>query len=55
MFFVGFNLYQRIFFNKTAGTVHVHPLTLNIYTLAPICFKPFAFSKLMLHVITKNH
>ena len=46
MFFVGFNLCQRIFFNKVAGTVHVHPLKLNIYTLAQISFKPFGFSKL---------
>ena len=46
LFFVGFNLCQRIFFNKVAGTVHVHPLKLSIYTLASISFKPFAFSKL---------
>ena len=46
MFFVGFNLCQRIFFNKVAGTVHVHPLKLNIYALALISFKPCAFSKL---------
>ena len=46
MFFVGFNLCQRIFFNKAAGAVHGHPLKLNIYALAPISFKPFAFSKL---------
>ena len=46
MFFVGFNLCQRIFFNKVSGMVHVHPLTLNIYTLAPIFLKPFVFSKL---------
>ena len=37
MFFVGVNLCQKIFFNKVAGTVHVYPLKLNIYTLAPIC------------------
>ena len=46
MFFVGFNLCQRIFFNKVSGTVHVHPLKLNIYILAPISFKLFTFSKL---------
>ena len=46
MLSVDFNLGQRIFFSKVAGTVHVHPLTLNVYTLAPITFKPFAFSKL---------
>ena len=46
MFFVGFNLCQRIFLNKVAGTLHVHPLKLNIYTLALIPFKPFGFSKL---------
>ena len=35
-------------FNKVAGTVQVqvHPLKLNIYTLTPISFKPFALSKL---------
>ena len=37
---------QRNFFNKVAGTAHVHPLKLNIYTLAQISFKPFAFAKL---------
>ena len=46
MFFIGFNLCQRTFFNKVAGTVHVHPLKLNIYTLAPISCKPFVSSKL---------
>ena len=46
MSFIGFNLCQRIFFIKVGGTVHVHPLKLNIYTLAPISFKPIAFSKL---------
>ena len=46
MFLVGFNLCQRISFKKLAGTVHVHPLKLNIYTLTPISFKLFAFSKL---------
>ena len=47
MFFVGFNVCQRIFFNKVAGTIHAHPLKLKIYKLAPISFKsPFAFSKL---------
>ena len=46
MFFVGLNLSQRIFFNKVEGAVYAHPLKLNIYTLAPISFKPFAFSKL---------
>ena len=46
MFFVGFNLCQRTFFNEVAGTVHVHPLKLNIYTLAPISCELFAFSKL---------
>ena len=46
MIFVGFNLCQRIFFNKVVGTVHVHPLKLNIYTFVLIPFKPFAFSKL---------
>ena len=55
MFFVGFNLCQRIFFNKVAGTVHAHPLKINIYTLALISFKPFAFSKFnALPVIIKN-
>ena len=43
MFFVGCNLCQRIFFSNVAGTVHVHLLKLNIYILAPISFKPFAF------------
>ena len=46
MFFVGFNLCQRTFFNEVAGTVHVHPLKLNIYTLAPISCELLAFSKL---------
>ena len=46
MFFLGFNLSQRIFFNKVEGTAYAHPLKLNIYTLAPISFKPFAYSKL---------
>ena len=54
MFFVGFNLCQRIFFNKIAGTVHVHPLKLNIYTPAPISFKSFAFSKLNVTDIYKK-
>ena len=40
MIFVGFNLCQRIFFNKVVGTVHVHPLKLNIYTFVLISFKP---------------
>ena len=35
-----------MFLNKVAGTVHVHPLKINIYTLALISFKPFAFAKL---------
>ena len=46
MFFVGFTLCQRIFFNKVARTVLVYPLKLSIYKLAPISFKPFVFSKL---------
>ena len=46
LLFVSFNLCQRPFFNKVAGTVHVHPLKLNIYTLTPISFKQFVFSKL---------
>ena len=47
MVFVGFNLCQRLFFNKIAGTVHVHPFKLiNIYTHTSIYFKPFSFSKL---------
>ena len=46
MFFIGFNLCQSIFFNEVAGTVHVHPLKLNIYTVAEISCKPFSSSKL---------
>ena len=48
MFLVGFNFCQRIFLNKVAGTVNVHPLKLNVYALAPIFFKQFALPKLNL-------
>ena len=46
--FEGFNLCQGLFFNQVAGTVHVHPLNLNIDTRKPICFKLFALPKLNL-------
>ena len=52
MLFVGFNFCQRIFLNKVAGTVNVHPLKLNVYALAPLSFKLFAFSKFN---VTRNY